>query len=584
MARAKQHELAGEHCAAAAIYRDLLRKNAADAAARKALARLPLDALAPAMPSPEVAAEKARFDAALNGARWSDVLQIGQPLMARMPGHASVPTAMGFALVMLGRRADAIRAFNHAIKVDPAHAPAYVNLASVLRMTGQLDAADGAISAALHLTPQDPDTLAAQGQIADDLDRPDQAEASFRAALAADPENVPAHDGLCRLFENSNRSKDLEKAVQAAFKALPHEPPIQLRKAQLLYRNEDHVAALDLLHSIVPDALQLELRGTFWELLGKASDALGQTDAAFDAFEKMNAVTAQRYGIDADARASYRRTLAARHRNIPLLVPDTWNAPPLLDHATPVFLVGFPRSGTTLLDTALRGHPDALVAEELPTVQNLGDGIVADTMADQLNAMSDDEIEARRARYFADFEAGVGDRIGTRLPIDKMPFNLTDVALIRRIFPDAKFVLSLRHPADCVLSAFMQNFKPNPAMNGFLTLEGAAETYHAAFSLWTTSVKALDPPLVVVRYEKLITDMEATLRPVFDLIDLPWTPKVLDTKNTAQARGKIKTSSYRQVIKDIYTSAEGRWRRYDRYLASILPTLSPWIDHWGYSR
>jgi hypothetical protein len=171
---------------------------------------------------------------------------------------------------------------------------------------------------------------------------------------------------------------------------------------------------------------------------------------------------------------------------------------------------------------------------------------------------------------------------GTRL-IDKSPLHLNNVQFIHRLFPDAQYILALRHPADSVLSCFISSFRLNPSMANFLRLDTAAEFYDLAFTNWETT-RALFPLRVhTIRYEDLVERTEDELRKVAEAIGLEWHDDLLDHQTTAANRGVIPTASYAQVTEPIYRRSVDRWRNYRKHLEPILPTLKPWIDKFGYS-
>jgi hypothetical protein len=146
----------------------------------------------------------------------------------------------------------------------------------------------------------------------------------------------------------------------------------------------------------------------------------------------------------------------------------------------PIFLLGFPRSGTTLLDTMLMAEPRVRVLEEA--------SIIADIEAElggvaALSGLSADQIEAARARYF-DRAGQLAELSDDSIVLDKHPMHLRHAPTIHRLFPESRFILALRHPCDVVLSCWLTNFRLNNAMASFLDLDDAAELYDAAFDQW----------------------------------------------------------------------------------------------------
>jgi hypothetical protein len=160
---------------------------------------------------------------------------------------------------------------------------------------------------------------------------------------------------------------------------------------------------------------------------------------------------------------------------------------------------------------------------------------------------------------------------------------MNKVPLIRRLFPDARFILALRHPCDVVLSCFITSFRLNDSMSSFVDLDTTAEFYDLSFAYWSKCAGVLPADVATVRYEDVVEDAEGELRRLLAFMDLEWQPTVLDHATTARTRGLISTASYAQVTEKIYARASGRWQRYRSHLESVLPRLEPWVRRFGYS-
>lgn len=168
--------------------------------------------------------------------------------------------------------------------------------------------------------------------------------------------------------------------------------------------------------------------------------------------------------------------------------------------------------------------------------------------------------------------------------IDKLPLAMTGAAVIHRLFPDAKIIFARRHPADSVLSNFLQSFRMNDAMANFLDLHDGAQFYDVAMRLWTLARETLNLDTRDLVYEELVVDPAAALQPLVEWLGLPWDEALLDHQRTAAARDVIVTPSYDQVTQPIHRRAAGRWRRYMEQLAPVLPLLEPWALRLGYGR
>ena len=224
------------------------------------------------------------------------------------------------------------------------------------------------------------------------------------------------------------------------------------------------------------------------------------------------------------------------------------------------------------------GHGDALVLEEpeiLPAVSRGNAGI------DSLPGLGATDIERLRARYRELAEAAGGPS-GGRLIVDKSPLGSTGAPLAHRLFPEARFVFVERHPCDVVLSCFMTRMRAEAAGANFLTLMDTAKLYDAVLSYWEQCAALMPLAVHRFRYEQMIEDKTAELRPLFAFLGLAWDARVLEHVRTAQSRRIIATPSYAQVVQPIYRHAEGRWTRYRAQLAPVVPILAPWAEKMGY--
>ena len=258
---------------------------------------------------------------------------------------------------------------------------------------------------------------------------------------------------------------------------------------------------------------------------------------------------------------------------------ERWRKAPTDSRSPPVFLVGFPRSGTTLLDTMLMGHDELQVLEEEPTLRN------ATKLLPEFDAIpeaTDEQMSEARDEYFRT-AAKLAQLAPGKLLIDKNPLSMNGLPIIGRLFPGARVILALRHPCDVVLSCYVTNFKLNEGMANFLRLETAAELYDLSFRYFEQAEKLLKLPVHRVVYEDLIADRERHLRSLFEFIGVDWRDEVLDHETTARNRGRIKTASYAQVAEPIYTRSAGRWENYRKHLEPVLPVLEPWVRKFGYS-
>lgn len=516
-----------------------------------------------------------RFDEAI--ASYDKALQIKPDLFEALNNR-------GAALMHQGRLDEAIASFGKALEINPSFAEAHNNLGTALKRQGRLVEAISSFRKAVHITPRFAEAHNGLGAALMDQGHPDEAIKSFRRAIQIKPDYVDAHSNLCGLYETQNNLEEFEKAVeQAALNCGEGNSEILCRLAQLASRKNQFEDAVGYLNRVQIEKLQTPLKWAYFSLLGKACDKLGRFEEAFSAIGKLNEL------IKASAEA--RKFKAEKFLNSVQSRKKAWTSDvkPVWAHATasakqisPVFLVGFPRSGTTLLDSILRSHPGIGVVEEKPMVGEMSKALKQVQTIETLNGLSAADILGLRDAYFKELKIHLEPDDEGKLIVDKFPLYIAHAGLIHRVFPDAKFILALRHPCDCVLSCFMQNFKLNDAMMNFLDLEQAAKLYAAVMELWSVYRQKLGLEVHVLKYEDLVQDLEGTCKPLIGFLGLKWDDNLHNYQKTALGRGIIDTPSYSQVVQPLYRQASGRWTSYRKQMEPVLPVLQPWIEAFGY--
>jgi len=541
---------------------------------------------------------------------FEDAVACYRLIVERVPDDWGAWNNLGNALNALGRRDEALDALRTARDLAPDSAPILLNLGNTLiearlgdeaeavfksavdqypddvrpvlalynlyREAGLEEQAYVRLSEAAKLAPHDPKILTDHAQEAARHNQYEIAEEGYEAALRVAPDFGPAFVGLASLYERVNREKELDSLRDRALAGKADEQSLSFIEALRFKRAgqfEEARLALEKAGEAIVSGRLLHLRGT-------VLDRLGKYDEAFATFSEMNRHWQADPTRPRERAREYRESICQAEELLSREWIDGWSDGPSPDpRRSPVFLVGFPRSGTTLLDTMLMSDPSVLVLEEQPFLveaeQSLG-GVAA------LPAAESQAIEAARDAYFARIEAMSGP-IGQRLVIDKHPMHLNKVAIARRLFPDARFILALRHPADVLLSCYITNFRINNAMANFLDLEDAAALYELTFRHWEKARALLDIPVHEVVYERLVIDSARELKPLFEWLDLAWPDQGVDHQDAARRRGAVRTASYAQVVEPIYARSSGRWARYTPYLSPALKALSPWIDQFGYS-
>lgn len=320
--------------------------------------------------------------------------------------------------------------------------------------------------------------------------------------------------------------------------------------------------------------------------LGAVCDKLGATGAAMAAL-----ATAHR--LEGQQRQSvFPVFFQAEAPAMPLAAPGTtagqvarWprlSAPAMAD--SPIMIVGFPRSGTTLLEQMLDAHPGLQSMDENPFFNNLA-GILAEhdpRIMDDLGVLRQFDCDGLRNLYRTMVAERIERREGTRL-VDKNPLNMQWLPMIHRLFPESRIILAIRHPCDVLLSCYMQSFRSPVLVAACSSLERLARAYVQTMQRWLEQVEILRPTVMVSRYEDLVEDFPRQCDAIASFLELDDAAPLQAFDRHARGKAYIATPSYAQVIEPVNRKGIGRWHGYREYFEPVLPILEPMLRHWGYA-
>jgi Flp pilus assembly protein TadD len=500
------------------------------------------------------------------------------------PGHADARLVLGLLLLDRGAHDGALEHFRAVVAAQPHDPFAHGYLGTALERVGDIDAALAACSRAVELAPNEPETHAALAGVMWRARRLEAAVRQYRRAVELAPERLEPRANLAALLESISRLEEAASEARAGLAQHPADPLLNLTAARCERRAGAGSAALARLERLDASRAMPDLQARIGYEIGQLRDAAGDTDGAMAALREANAIAAASPEARSADPQRYLDEIAAARAIVPRLAGlANLHSSPAVDES-PAFVVGFPRSGTTLSDQILDSHPGVRTLSEKPAVDKVVDWLAQSPAGypAALSGLSEEELTALRGTYDAVVESFVKLAPGELL-VDRYPLNLARLPAVWRLFPRARIVLALRHPCDVVLSCYMQHFALNDAMASFLDLQDTARLYDAVMGLWRECVEHLHLEVHVLRYESLVEDFEAEVRTLLEFLGLPWSDAVLDFASHARARGDINTPSYHQVTRGIYTDARERWRRYAGPLAPVLPVLAPWAEHFGYT-
>lgn len=494
-------------------------------------------------------------------------------VIAASPDDFESCNNLGNVRAAMGDLDGAVDAFRRAITLRPDIVEMVFNLSEALAAAERDEERRAVMREAARVSPDDVKVLTELGLAESSMLDFEAAERAYREAIRLDPRALSAHLELGLLLENLNRTDELAALVEAGKARRLTGPEPGFIEAWSLRRRGRFAEALPLAEA-TPETIHPVRRS---QLIAEIHDRLGDSERAFAAFEAMN--RASLAGKPAPPGPSYRESVAANAKSMTPERVAAWTAIEVEPvPAAPIFIVGFPRSGTTLLDTLLMNVPALHVLEELPILREVEASILGETDPGRWTAS---EVRALRARYFEVLDAQAPPAPG-QIVVDKHPLHMARMPIVHRLFPDASIVLVERHPCDAALSCFMANFNLNQAMRSFTDLRETALTYDAVFDAWTRAQTLLPLRVHRVRYERMVSDLGAEMRSLLQFLGLPWDEGVLDNQASAASRGHVRTASYAQVTEPIYQRSAGRWERYRAQLAPVLPILAPWAERMGY--
>ena len=473
-----------------------------------------------------------------------------------------------------------------ALTLSPGDVAILGSIGAVLRKQGFLEDALAVLDGVVAAEPRHSAAWLERGYVLDALRNDAAATDSYHHALALDPTLSPA---LGKLSDAAARRGDAGSAQSYAQRALalnPHEPSAIFALALLAVEARDGARAEALLRPLLETPLALDDRTRTLTLLGDALDRLDRPAEAFDAYRAAQATFREAYReqlAPAANRPSHRafidsiRAQVAATGSIAALPADERVAGAAATH---VFLLGYPRSGTTLIENVLASATDVVALEERDTLVDIDAALLANdgTMPD-LDTLDPALLLDLRTRYWARVAALAETSVAGKVLVDMNPFNGIKLPILARLFPQARFVVMRRDPRDVVLSCFRVNFTPGAGAWAFSDLEETARHYDSLMRLIDLVRETLPIATHDVRYDRLVGEFEPTVRALAKFIGIAWTEDFAAFASTARNRG-VRTASETQVRKGLYNGG-GQWRRYADQLGPVLPILAPWIERFG---
>lgn len=472
--------------------------------------------------------------------------------LAHSPNDPLILAAIGAVLRKEGRPHDALTILEKALAIAPGHAAGWLE----------------------------------RGYTLDDLRLEEQATDSYARAVALDPDLAPA---LGKLADGAAKrgEKDRGRALAARALALnPAEPAATAALATMEIEGGESDAAERRLRALLSQSLKGDDRTRALTLLGDALDRQDRMAEAWAAYEQAQANFRSMYApylTPGPDRPSHRQFIERITRQVEAAGPmrPVENLP--IDDAAGrhVFLLGYPRSGTTLVENILASAAGVVALEERDTLRETDHALIPDDghMPD-LDTLDPRLLQSLRESYWKRVRGLAGETVAGRVFIDMNPFNAVKLPVLARLFPDARILIMRRDPRDVLLSCFRVNFIASPGTYALSELGEGARHYDALMRLTELCRERLPLAFHEVRYDRLISDFEPTVRALADFIGIGWTDDFRSFDKTAKRRG-VRTASATQVRRGLF-DGRGQWRRYEKQLRPVLPILAPWVQRFGF--
>jgi tetratricopeptide (TPR) repeat protein len=452
------------------------------------------------------------------------------------PHDPAILTAAGDALRQIGKLQHAVMLFDDAIARDGSMVAAWYGRALALEAAGALEAA----------------------------------RESYQRVTELAPDTAPGFAGLSTTNAQLGDNDAARRFAAQAFAISPNDPAACMALARCEMAGGNFAEAARLLRQTALDQVDL------LTLLGDALDRVGNFDEAFDAYAAANQRFVHVHGGSVGP-AAMRERLDYIESAVAALGPVYWPISELTEPRAAsghVFLLGYPRSGTTLVEQALASLPNVVTLEEAPTLGDAQAFLTGEGIA-RLPTLTDAEIDDLRAAYWRRV-ADHGVDVAGKTFVDMDPSKSMGLPVIARLFPDAKIVVMRRDPRDVIWSCFRRAFVYSAMTLEFSSLDRAARHYDAVMRLTRTCLTTLPVNYHILIYEDLVSDFDATTRALCDFIGIAWSADMRDFGTTARA-GRVRTASAEQVRQSLFDGS-GQWRSYAHKLAGILPFLEPWTD------
>jgi tetratricopeptide (TPR) repeat protein len=468
--------------------------------------------------------------------RIDDAVARYRRALSLRPDNAAAHGNLGVALAAQGRIADAVTHYQRALVLDPGHAGIHYNLGIALAAQGRIAEAVAHYRRAIALNPNCADAHNNLGNLLEAQDNSVEAMAHYGRAIAIDPRHAEAHNNVGNMFRENGKFDDAMAHYGRAIGIAPANAEAHFHRAEIktFHRGDSDLTVLEALAR--KDDLPENKAPFVHFALAKALEDCGDYGRAFEHLRKGNSMKRRQVHYDEPAVArNFRRIAGERFQG---------EGDP---SSVPIFVLGMPRSGSTLIEQILASHPQIQGAGERPAVWDKGAPYDARTYLAGLPALGEGKVRI----------------------VDKLPENFLRIGLLRLILPNARIIHTMRDPIDTCVSCYSKLFTSGQHFSYDL---GELGRYYRRYGDLMTHWRSVLTPgaMLDVAYEDLVDDLEGQARRMVAYCGLPWDDRCLSFHRTIRP---VKTASAVQVRQPLFRSSLQRWRKYEAGLGPLLKEL-----------
>lgn len=530
----------------------------------------------------------------LNNGKQQEVIALLEKYCKKKPKIADNWTMLGFIYGDIGYFDKAEACLRRAVNLENGEAYTFHPfnaLASLLIQNQKYSEAITYLQKSLKLNPRQAGVYFDLAGCFKEERRIGDAVNAYLRSLELNPDQYLAYRALGQLYEQIHQLDNARKYAELALGLSSGDVESHFLLAKLDARDNNYEMSKKRLHDLLDMNLSSHQKAIVLLELGMVQDKLGQYAEAFGSITEGNKLLEALYKPhqSESGLVEYRQEIKSYESIFTRGMANSWNDIGFdQKKLNIIFLVGFPRSGTTLTEQILESHSNIVGTHELPVIPRLTrkiDKVIGRefTYPNDISSLNNTEINLLRKAYLCEMKAGLNQVFDkNKYLLDKLPLNIVHIGFISKIFPDAKILLALRDPRDVCLSCFMQTFKLNQAMRQFLDIENTIKFYVAVMNLWLYYKDILNIDYLETRYEDIVENLEKSARVLLDFIGLDWEENILKFYESAKSR-QVYTPSYQGVIRPIYRGSIGKWKRYEQQLSKSLPLLKQLLKSFQYN-